>query len=201
MGDYYRFLALVIMLILVPGPDYVIVTKNAVGLGKSEGIKTVFGIAAALLCHTIFAVIGLSALVAKSATLFTLVKYLGAAYLLYLGVRSFFSKVQPETTDVAPVKKNTWMQGFFTNILNPKVAVFFLTFLPQFVSSEAASWFDFAFLGLTYVVLTLIIYTVYVLLLAKIQGILEKPRTQKVINKLSGLVLIIFGLKLFAEKS
>lgn len=201
MGEYYRFLALVIMLILVPGPDYVIVTKNAVGLGKSEGIKTVFGIAAALLCHTVFAAVGLSALVAKSAALFTLVKYLGAAYLLYLGVRSFFSKIQPETTTVAPVKKNAWVQGFFTNILNPKVAVFFLTFLPQFVSSEAASWLDFVFLGLTYVVLTLIIYTVYVLLLAKMQGILEKPRTQKVINKLSGLVLIIFGLKLFAEKN
>ncbi|WP_321383858.1 LysE family translocator [uncultured Enterococcus sp.] len=201
MGEYHRFLFLVILLILVPGPDYVIVTKNAVGFGKSAGIKTVFGIAAALFCHTIFAVVGLSAFVAKSAALFTAVKYLGAIYLLYLGVRSLFSKGTQLTTTVEAEKRNSWVQGFFTNILNPKVAVFFLTFLPQFVSSDTASWRDFAFLGLTYVLLTLVIYTGYVLLLAKMKGILEKPIIQNIINKLSGFVLIIFGIKLFSENN
>lgn len=200
MVNFSQFLLLVFLLVLVPGPDYVIITKNAVTAGKSAGIKTILGTSTALLLHTSFAVFGLSALIIKSAFLYTGLKYLGALYLIYLGIKSLFSKVEQKTS-VETTQKNVFVQGLMTNVLNPKVAVFFLTFLPQFVQHNNQSWLPFAFLGLTYVAVTFMTYSVYVIFLTKLKKYLEKSTVQQAINKISGLILVIFGVRLFIEKT
>ncbi len=202
MINYYGFLFLVTMLILVPGPDYVIITKNTLASGAKSGFQTVLGTVSALLCHTIFAVVGLSALIVKSAFLFNGLKYIGAIYLIYLGVKSLFAKESLVLANgEASETRNAYKQGLVTNLFNPKVAVFFLTFLPQFIAKGNTSFLPFAELGLTYVVLTLVIYCVYVQFLAKIRRFMESPRVQKAINKISGVILIAFGMKLLTEKA
>lgn len=200
MVHFGQFLLLVIILVLVPGPgpDYILITKNTVSGGTKAGFKTILGTVSALICHTSFAVLGLSAIIVKSAMLFTVLKYLGAIYLIYLGIKSFLTKTQQTT--IPKSQKNVYLQGFITNILNPKVAVFFLTFLPQFVTIESTSWLPFTLLGLTYVVVTFLIYSVYILFLAKVQIYLERPLVKAFINKFSGVVLILFGAKLLATK-
>ena len=124
-----------IFLIILPGPDTAIVTKNTLSVGKSGGLKTALGICCALLIHTSAAVLGLSAIIVKSAVLFSVFKYVGAVYLIYLGVKTVWSLRKKEKVSVEMNTKkqfeNTscFKQGFLTNILNPKIAVFFLTFL------------------------------------------------------------------------
>ncbi|WP_439443230.1 LysE family translocator [Listeria aquatica] len=202
MINYYGFLFLVIMLILVPGPDYIIITKNTIASGGRSGFQTVLGTVSALFCHTVFAVVGLSALIVKSALLFNGLKYIGAIYLIYLGIKSVFLKESlMRANDKASETRNAYKQGLVTNLFNPKVAVFFLTFLPQFIEEGNTSFLPFAELGLTYVVLTLVIYCVYVQFLAKIRRFMESPRVQKTINKISGVILIAFGIKLITEKA
>lgn len=200
MIDFNNFLFLAITLVIVPGPDYVIITKNTLTKGTLAGFQTLSGTAAALACHTIFAVVGLSALVMKSALLFTLLKYLGAAYLLYLGVKALVSKQSSDAQEQDAKQTNPFLQGFLTNLLNPKVAIFFLTFLPQFISVDNTSWVPFAVLGAIYIALTVAFFGLYVTFLKKIRSFMEKQRTQALINKFSGLILVVFGIKLIIEQ-
>ena len=114
-------------------------TKNTLVAGKVGGVKTVFGTCIALLIHTLVAVIGLSALIVKSALLFSIFKYVGALYLIYIGIKALLAVRNKEGIDTNDISLNNedehtscFRQGFLTNLLNPKVAVFFLTFYRNF---------------------------------------------------------------------
>ena len=125
-------------LIVTPGPDMLYVISRGVSQGRAAGLLSAVGVTTGLLVHTSFAALGLSALLHTSALLFAVIKYLGAAYLVYLGVRAFLDK---ETIGVQGSKEPAAMrtiftQGLLSNVLNPKVALFFLAFLPQFVDSS-----------------------------------------------------------------
>lgn len=198
--NYLNFLFLVILLILVPGPDYILITKNTLSSKKIAGFQTIFGTCTALVIHTFFATIGLSALLVKSAFLFSIAKYLGAIYLIYLGVKSLLTKSSDAKSTKNNELSNPFLQGLLTNLLNPKVAIFFLTFLPQFVVHSNTSWFYFFLLGMTYAVATFILFGLYVVFLDKIRTIIESDKAKNLINKVSGIVLLLFGLKLFLEK-
>jgi len=193
------------MLIILPGPDTAIVTKNTLTIDRVAGMKTMAGTLGALLIHTSMAVVGLSAILVKSALLFSIIKYVGAIYLIYLGVRTLIAmrKRKAPTVDAIPDEKtnSSFLQGFLTNLLNPKVAVFFLTFLPQFVGTGTNPFLPFLLLGLTYAVLTAIWFVFYVSLLHKVRQFMNKPSTQKVMEGLTGAVLVGFGIKLAFEKS
>ncbi|WP_078414290.1 LysE family translocator [Priestia abyssalis] len=208
MENFYLFVAMCIFLIILPGPDTAIATKNTLTVGKSGGLKTAFGICCSLLIHTSAAVLGLSAIIVKSALLFSIFKYIGAVYLIYLGAKTLWSLRRKEET--ASVEMNTqkkfentscFKQGFLTNILNPKVAVFFLTFLPQFVDSASNTFIPFLIMGITYTVLTAIWFLLYVFLINKISSFMKKPKTQNIIEGITGTILIGFGIKLALEKS
>lgn len=210
MEQYWLFVTMCILLILLPGPDTAIATKNTLTLGKKGGLKTIFGTCCALLIHTFAAVVGLSAIIAKSALVFSIFKYIGGAYLIYLGVKSFISlkkmKKQQQNEDILKneMKYNEhscFKQGFLTNLLNPKVAVFFLTFLPQFVDPKNHSFLPFVWMGLTYLALTAIWFIFYIFLLNAIRSFMMKPQTQMVIEGTTGLVLVGFGIKLALEKN
>jgi len=194
-----------IFLIILPGPDTAIMTKNTLTVGKQGGFKTMLGICCALSIHTLTAIVGLSVFIAKSALLFSIFKYIGAVYLIYLGIKSLWTLRNQETTETVVESKyknkSSFKQGFLTNLLNPKIAVFFLTFLPQFVNPERHTFMPFLILGITYIVLTVVWYLFYIYLLNQISAFMKKPKTQKVIEGITGTILIGFGIKLALEKA
>jgi RhtB (resistance to homoserine/threonine) family protein len=208
MENFYLFVLMCIFLIILPGPDTAIATKNTLTVGRSGGLKTALGTCCALLIHTSAAVLGLSAIIVKSALLFSVFKYVGAVYLIYLGVKTLWSLKKRE--EAASVEMNTdkqfentscFKQGFLTNILNPKVAVFFLTFLPQFVDPGSNTFIPFLIMGITYTVLTCIWFILYVYLINQISAFMKRPKAQNMIEGITGTILIGFGIKLALEKS
>lgn len=205
MENFYLFVITCIFLVILPGPDTGIMTKNTLTVGRQGGFKTMLGICCALSIHTLTAILGLSAIIAKSVLLFSIFKYIGAVYLIYLGIKSLWTlrnKEKAETTTENKYKnKSSFKQGFLTNLLNPKIAVFFLTFLPQFVNPESHTFMPFLILGITYIVLTVVWYLFYIYLLNQISAFMKKPKTQKVIEGITGTILIVFGIKLALEKA
>jgi RhtB (resistance to homoserine/threonine) family protein len=197
-----------IFLIILPGPDTAIATKNTLTVGKIGGLKTALGTCCALLIHTSAAVLGLSAIIVKSAFLFSVFKYVGAVYLIYLGIKSLWSLKKKK--EVASLEGNTksqlkntscFKQGFLSNILNPKVAVFFLTFLPQFVDPGSNAFLQFLVMGITYTVLTAIWFLLYIYLINQISAFMKRPKAQNIIEGITGSILIGFGIKLALEKA
>lgn len=205
------FLAMCILLIILPGPDTAIATKNTLTVGKKGGLQTILGSCCGLLIHTLAAVIGLSAIIVKSAYVFAILKYVGAVYLCYLGVKTLWAlrairTQSPVVNDDTQIEhkyahQSCFKQGFLTNITNPKVAVFFLTFLPQFVDGTSSTFLPFLMMGLMYAALTGLWFVFYVYLLDKISAFMKKPTTKAVIEGLTGAVLIGFGIKLALEKA
>ncbi|WP_107948467.1 LysE family translocator [Lysinibacillus parviboronicapiens] len=205
------FLLMCVLLIILPGPDTAIATKNTLTASKKGGIQTILGSCCGLLIHTFAAVIGLSAIIVKSAYVFAVLKYVGAVYLCYLGVKTLWTLktirslppvLQDETqVDHKYAHQSCFKQGFLTNIMNPKVAVFFLTFLPQFVDVSSATFVPFLFMGLIYTAITALWFVFYVYLLDRIGAFMKKPTTKTVIEGLTGTILIGFGIKLALEKA
>ncbi|MBO0999238.1 LysE family translocator [Bacillus sp. SD075] len=208
MENFYLFIIMCILLIILPGPDTAIATRNTVTVGTSGGFKTMFGTCCALLIHTSAAVFGLSAIIVKSALLFSIFKYVGAVYLVYLGFKTLWGLRNKQVAAAAETSveskyenQSCFKQGFLTNLLNPKVAVFFLTFLPQFVNPGNDTFLPFLIMGITYTVLTALWFVFYIYLLNQISAFMKKPRTQAIFEGITGTVLIGFGIKLALEKA
>jgi len=205
------FLVMCILLIILPGPDTAIATKNTLTVSRKGGLQTIIGSCCGLLIHTCAAVIGLSAIIVKSAYIFAVLKYVGAVYLCYLGIKTLWTlrtirTQSPVVDDVGSIEhkyshQSCFKQGFLTNVTNPKVAVFFLTFLPQFVDGNSGTFFPFLLMGLIYTALTMLWFIFYVYLLDRISAFMKKPSTKAVIEGLTGAILIAFGIKLALEKA
>ncbi|TAM58953.1 LysE family translocator [bacterium] len=135
------FLAAAVPLILAPGPDTLYVLSRAVGQGRRYGVLSALGVGTGLWVHILAATVGLSALLRASALAFAAVRYAGAAYLIYLGIRTLWSHgpslARDQGTDAAPAR--IFAQAVVTNVLNPKVALFFLAFIPQFIDPARGS--------------------------------------------------------------
>ncbi|WP_347723344.1 LysE family translocator [Lysinibacillus capsici] len=205
------FLVMCILLIILPGPDTAIATKNTLTVSRKGGLQTIIGSCCGLLIHTCAAVIGLSAIIVKSAYIFAVLKYVGAVYLCYLGIKTLWTlrtirTQSPVVDDVGSIEhkyshQSCFKQGFLTNVTNPKVAVFFLTFLPQFVDGNSGTFFPFLIMGLIYTALTMLWFIFYVYLLDRISAFMKKSSTKAVIEGLTGAILIAFGIKLAFEKA
>jgi threonine/homoserine/homoserine lactone efflux protein len=136
--SYGFFLLAGVLLNLTPGQDTMFIIGRSLAGGLRSGIAAAFGITVGNICHTLAAALGLSAILATSSLAFTIVKLLGAAYLIYLGTRMLLAKtpegeVASSTADPSAYPRPAFVQGIVTNVLNPKVALFFLAFLPQFI--------------------------------------------------------------------
>lgn len=189
------------MLNLTPGNDMIYVASRSSALGVNAGIVSALGIMAGCLVHTLAAVAGLSAIIASSATAFNILKYTGAAYLIYLGIRSWIGSRNSvfqlkERVELYSYRK-VFVQGMFTNVLNPKVALFFLAFLPQFINTHSSHpqwrilflgmWFDFSGTAVNIAV---------AFLFGRMGNWLAvKPGVVRMQEKISGLVLISLGIK------
>ena len=186
------------VLTAVPGPDMAVVTKRAVGSGWRDGLKTVGGITTGLLAWGGLTVIGLAAVLAASATAYAVVKLAGAGYLIFLGIQALLrsrrgSAAQP-TTGAVPAG-NAWRTGLVSNLLNPKIAVFYTGLLPTLAPSGLSPQVGMTALVLVHAGLTLVWLGGYVLLLSKARGFFDRPAVRRATDRITGALLIGFGLK------
>jgi threonine/homoserine/homoserine lactone efflux protein len=184
-------------LIVVPGPAVLYIVARSVDQGRRAGVVSALGIAVGGLVHVAAATVGISSLVVSSARAFELVKYAGAAYLIVLGVRRLLTReeVTADGRDRAPLRE-VFTQGVVVNVLNPKTALFFLAFLPQFVDPDAGSVaLQTMLLGAVFVVLALVSDSLYGLLAGTLGGALRRNlgflRVQRYV---SGSVFVGLGL-------
>lgn len=195
------FILVVLLLFLIPGPAVLVTISQTIKGGKKNGIITGLGIAFGDLIHTFAAVLGLSALLMTSAFAFEAVKYIGAAYLIYLGISALINKTKKVAKPtVEKVNPNlSFRQALLIELLNPKTALFFLAFLPQFVRSDSYPvTFQLLMLGLTFVLMS-IIYTSFIAFLTSIIGeklLAKTKQSSNWIGKVAGIVYIGLGLKL-----
>jgi len=160
------FVAAALALLLVPGPAVIYVVTRSVDQGRPAGLASVLGVGIGSLVHIAFAAVGLSALLASSAAAFGVVKWLGAAYLIWLGLQRLLTRGEDAPAAVEPDHlSRIFLQGVVVNVLNPKTALFFLAFLPQFVDpSRGPVWIQVSVLGLTLASLGLLTDGLYALL-------------------------------------
>ena len=212
--NYLGFIMAAILLNLTPGTDSMYIITRSISQGQTAGFYSVLGITSGIFVHTLLASLGLSVLLANSPTAFMLVKYIGASYLCYLGVKMLISKQQPliaaslqddeKPKPVQPLDHwQIYKQGVLTNTFNPKVALFFLAFFPQFIdASYAYSMVSFVILGLTFAVTGFIWCLCLALLASKFsENLRKKPSIEAILNKISGVVFIGLGIRLLTEKS
>jgi RhtB (resistance to homoserine/threonine) family protein len=200
MNEFFTFLVLSLFVVMSPGIDTALITKRTISDGRIDGYKMALGITTGSLVHTFAAAFGLSALLMQSAVAFEIVKYVGAIYLIYLGLSSFISRKKKATNAENQyhdeIKKSAFKQGLFSNILNPKVAMFFLTFLPQFVKTGENATQQLIIMGVIYTLLSISWFFIYVFFINYLREWLMSPKVQRTMDKATGLVLIGFGLKL-----
>jgi threonine/homoserine/homoserine lactone efflux protein len=192
------FLLAALGLLFIPGPAVLFVMTRSVDQGRRVGVISSLGIGAADLTHTTAAAFGLSALLMTSALAFSVVKYLGAAYLIYLGIRTLLRREKAHHTERAEPKilPRLFFQGMAVELLNPKTALFFLAFLPQFVDPArgAVTW-QFLLFGSLYAVLGFCSLTVYGLLAGTTATLLRRStRFQRLQRYVTGSIYIALGL-------
>ena len=192
-----------LFLIMLPGPDQALITRNALVGGRSGGILTMLGGALGLTVHAGAAAVGLSALLVASAQAFTVVKILGALYLAWLGIhmlrqaaRALRSSGADEPA-VAPQRSAYLRQGFLSNALNPKVALFFVTFLPQFLSADGGSpRAEALVLSAVFAGLYLAWFSLYVACVEQLGRWLRRPKVRVRIEQVTGSVLVTAAARL-----
>jgi len=202
--DYGLFVAACILLNVTPGQDTFYILGRSVAQGRRIGVASALGVSAGTVVHTLAAALGLSALLASSATAYLVVKIAGALYLVYLGVRAIVASAGPAPL-TAPADTTAWpafRQGLVTNVLNPKVALFFLAFLPQFVTPASDERLAaFLLLGLTFVATG----TVWVLVLAMVAAtagarFARHAALQRWLPRAMGALFVYLGVRLLADE-
>jgi threonine/homoserine/homoserine lactone efflux protein len=199
------FITASLILIMIPGPDQALITRNALARGRTGGLLTMAGGALGLGVHGSAAALGISALLATSATAFTVLKIAGAAYLIWMGIATLRAarrtarenRTETRSTDIAPKHRlRSIRQGFASNALNPKIALFFVTFFPQFMPDHRATLAQAFLLCSVFALLYLAWFSTYVLLVDRIGTVLRRPKVRARIERVTGVLLIGFALRL-----
>jgi threonine/homoserine/homoserine lactone efflux protein len=198
------FVAASLAVIVAPGPDNIYVLTRGIAQGRKVALASAWGMCSGLLFHTTLAAVGLSAILARSAGALSLVKYIGAAYLVYLGIRALLSREEfsPSVEKIFTVKlRNFFLQGLTMNLLNPKVAVFFMAFLPQFVSPSVGTAGSAALrlvaLGLVFALLSVVIFSAIALFSGVVGDRLSRnPRFATALQWSTAFVLVGLGVRL-----
>jgi threonine/homoserine/homoserine lactone efflux protein len=200
---YWLFIATAIVLVLTPGQDTFFILGRSLASGRPAGIAAALGITVGSVIHTCLAALGLSALLATSPYAFMVVKFAGAAYLLYLGVRALLARAGglPGGGGHGGGRDGRWAafrQGILNNLLNPKVALFFLALMPQFISAGSThKVMAFLALGITFVTLGVIWCVVLAVGAAHLREVfLRRPSMATWLNRAAGAMFIALGLRL-----
>lgn len=205
--DFELFVVLSWVLVITPGPDVIYVLTRGIAGRRRAGLVSAAGVTMGILVHTLFAALGLSVILQASALAFEIVKYLGAAYLIYLGIKTILGrkKIVLESKNGNIDNWKIFKDGVFSNVLNPKVALFFVAFLPQFIVPEALNnpaaqfvmlGFVFAFFGIVFLSV-LGYFAGYVS-----QFLIRNTQVAECIQVISGLIMIALGIRLaFVKRS
>ncbi len=196
-STFALFAAASIVLLVVPGPAVLYIVTRSVAQGRTAGLVSVLGVHVGSVVHIAFAAVGISALLYASATAFTVVKYAGAAYLVFLGLQKLLARPREEGLGTAPPlpRARLFAQGIVVETLNPKVAIFFLAFLPQFVNPARGSVAaQIVLLGLCFIGLGVASDGSYALLASALAGRLRRtPGARKAMDRSSGVMLVGLG--------
>jgi RhtB (resistance to homoserine/threonine) family protein len=202
------FIGVAAIVIVIPGPDTAVVTKNVLIHGRRAGLGTSLGVSAGLSLWTIAAAVGVASLVRASEVAFTVLKLLGALYLVWLGIQALRAAGRPLAGhDAAHAASRPGMgarggfrQGVLSDLANPKIGIFFTSLLPQFVSAGHAVLLPFLVLGAIFVAMTFLWLLAYTLVAARAAQTLMRPRVRAALDRFTGVVLIGLGLRLAAER-
>jgi len=206
---YGSFLVFAAVLVLVPGPDFAVVTRNAVAAGRRRGVASACGVASSNAVQGTAAAAGLGALVLRSQPVFLTVKWAGVAYLLYLGAQALRSAWrgrydEPDGGAGHDVRTRGrqalagWRQGFLSNITNPKVLVFYVAVLPQFLGPDVPPAMLFV-LALSHAVLSLLYLLLLVGGVSRARRLLSRTRVRRALDTVTGTLLVGFGARLATE--
>jgi threonine/homoserine/homoserine lactone efflux protein len=204
---YLSYLVAALIVIAAPGPDSLNSLAIGISRGRREGVAYALGVGVGCLTHTVWAMLGISAIVAASAALFSVIKWIGVAYLVWLGIQSLRSKGSIAAIGNTPQSGNAaqrFRQGVLTNALNPKVMLFFLAFLPQFVDPQhgvAVIW-QLGLMGLTFTVITALAYSALAWSAGSVGArLVKQPRIALWLERATGIVFIAMAARLaFAER-
>ena len=203
------FLGVSILVIVTPGQDTALTIRNTLVGGRRSGVLTAAGVASGQFIWTVATSAGLAALIVASEPVFTALKLAGAAYLVFLGAQALYAALGPGRSD-SPGSSSVsvrrlgriaaYRQGALSNLGNPKMAVFFSSLLPQFITRGHASFATLLMLGLLFNAMTLIWLTGYALVVARVGDVLRRDRVRRSMEAVTGLVLVGLGLRLATER-
>lgn len=201
--DLAGFIVVATLVVVTPGPDMTLVARNTFAGGRPSGLATSAGTCCGLLVHATVAALGLSAVLLASSQAFTVVKIAGAAYLIFLGIRTILGARHEAASPDRPKGADPWVayrQGVLTNVLNPKVAIFFLSLLPQFVEPGAGFTWRLLLLSGLFIVMGLVWLTIYTTALHAVSRFVGRPRVRTVIGSATGCVLMALGVRLAFQR-
>ncbi|MEE9326430.1 MAG: LysE family translocator [Cocleimonas sp.] len=213
MEQYLLYLIIVVITVASPGPGVILTLSNAIRHGVKPALSAVVGIATGILVIAIISASSLGLLLASSAIAFTVLKYIGAAYLVYLGVKLWRSPVMDfsgcsdknrRQGEVRSIKKMHYglrfKEGFLVSLLNPKPIFFFMSLFPQFINHQQSYLLQFTYLTLTFCAVILVVHTTYTLAANSIKGWLSSTRGSKMVNRVGGSVFVLFGFGLASSQ-
>jgi threonine/homoserine/homoserine lactone efflux protein len=195
------FLVGSLLVTVVPGPDMALITRQVVTRGRRAAQATIMGNLSGLVVHATALAVGLSALLVASSTAYSVVKLAGAAYLVFLGVQSLRQAQRTRAAtgvtvaELAPKRGNPYGQGLISTVLNPKPALFFVSFLPQFVDRDGPVTLQVSLLAAIHIVVGFVWLTTYASLVSRMHAAITRPRVKAALERATGAVLIALGLR------
>ena len=213
MSHYYMFIFVSLIIIMTPGPDFILITKNALTINRHAGRMTSYGVVTGHIIYATASILGFTAIIAKSIVLFEIIKYTGGVYLLYLGIKAILSSIKnkkKENTEIrsnleaelqVAQKKITYFQGLSSTLLNPKAIMFYISFLPQFIHLQGNIILQSVILAGLFIITVLLWFTLYLYILTYISSWFKKPSVERIFDRVSGIALIYLGIKLALGKN
>lgn len=207
-NEVVTFSLIALLLVISPGPNGVLIIKTASAQGRFPSMLNILGLTSATFFHGAFSIFGLSALLMQSAELFFIIKMLGAAYLFYIGVKAIISsfktsKVDSDTKKITVTTRKSlsyFSEGFMTQILNPKVSIFYLAAFPQFISPDNFSYVAAFSLVAIHAGIIFMWFTGVTFLIERIKSSVKNSQVGKWVQRLSGTAMIYFSTMVLAQK-
>lgn len=198
MENYFLYIAIASATIASPGPGVVLTISNSIRYGLWGAIAGILGVASAMLCIAILSATSLAVILSTSALAFTMLKYIGAAYLIYLGIKMWRSSSKFAVNNKNTIKssKHRFTEGLLITLLNPKPIFFFMALFPQFVNPNENYLFQFILLSVTFSVLVIIIHFGYAFFSKTVKSRLSTPKGSRLLSKVSGGFYVFFGMGL-----
>jgi len=209
ISNILTFIAVATLLVVSPGPNGFLIAKTVSVSGRKTGCANIWGFVAAFYVHGTLSIFGISVLLVQSAQAFLIFKMLGAAYLIWIGIKAIISafkqsETSTENTHQSPSKKNSmrvaFFEGFLTNVLNPKVSMFYLAAFPQFMPESEAALSAYT-LVTTHAIVNFLWFSMMIVILSKVKGVTNGAKFKVWLNLITGVVFIAFGSKLALMRS